>query len=452
MSTPFDALAQTRLELVAALDAIVSERALSGELRGALSALAAERDEMGASCVDARRAAIDADARAADERRAADEQLRALRIALAERDAALVRTSSASAPMRDLEQLRQTVRDEVETPFRVRVASLEIELAKTRAERVEAARTRDVGAATAAAAAAQALRESEAVADAHAAGCAALNARISVLEITADDSAAESSAALRHARDEGTRATARARSLNEEATTLREERDFARGEGSRALTMSERELSAARDSLRILDGVRATAERQSEGSAAETAALRETVTAQMQRVGELTAELIRTECILRMRDASDVNTKQVTASIAADARAEASRAASFMLERVSRAEVQLCTAEEALSKERQYSEDRAVLDSTRVAAAEEATRLVAGKARTALAREAAATRLLVIERRTTRRRLQTVAPPPRNQHFCRRRALRPEPNRWGFVCTAVLQTVALSGCTLFAGK
>ena len=400
-----DALSQTRGELIAALDAIVSERELTNELRSAVSALTAERDELGASCVESRRAAIDADARAADERRAADEQLRALRIALAERDAALVRASSASAPMRDLEQLRQSIRDELEAPTKIRIAALESELIKTRTERVEAERMRDVGAATTAAAAAQALRESEAVAEAHTAACASLNARIIALEISIDESSAESSSALRRARDEATRATARARSLNEEAATLREERDSARGEGSRALTSSARELSSVRDSLRVMDSVRAAAERQSDGSAAEAAALRETVISTTQRVGELTAELIRAESSLRMREASDENNKQMIATISADSRAESTRNAAFMLERVARAELQARIAEEALQKERQDSEERAALDATRIAAAEEATRAVAGRARTALARETAATRLLIIERRTFRRRI-----------------------------------------------
>ncbi len=399
-SATLDALSQTRSELVAAIDAIVSERALSSELRQALAAVSGERDELAASCIEARRSLIDADSRAAGERRAVDAQLRDLRVTIAERDAALAQAAAAAAPMRDIEQLRQSVREEFEAPLRARVSVLENIVAKERESRFEAERARDVSVATAAASATQAAREADAMAEAHAAACAALNARIGSLEMAADETAAEAGSSLRRMRDEVARLTARARSLEDEAAALRIDCDICRSTSSRSLAAASREASLLRDNVRTLEASRAEAQRLSEASASEVAALRETAQAQTQRIGELTADVIRFESALRLKENNDESSARMAVSLAADARAEAARSNSLVLERAARAEALARAAEESLQKERRESMEHAALCDARVAAAEEATKAAARRTRTALGREALATRLLSAERQT----------------------------------------------------
>jgi hypothetical protein len=302
--------------------------------------------------------------------------------------------------MRDIEQLRQSVREEFEAPLRARVAVLENIVAKEREGRFEAERARDVSVATAAASATQAAREADALAEAHAAACAALNARINSLEMAADEAAAEAGASLRRMRDEVARFTARARSLEDEAAALRVDCDSCRSANSRSLAAASRETSMLRDNVRTLEASRAEAQRLSEASASEVAALRETAQAQTQRIGELTADVIRFESALRLKDNNDESSARMAVSLAADARAEAARSNSLLLERAARAEALARAAEESLQKERHEAMEHAALCDARVAAAEEATKAAARRTRTALGREALATRLLSAERQT----------------------------------------------------
>lgn len=343
-------------ELLIALDALVDERALSASLRSALETATADLSASASACTDARRAAAEAETRVIEERRAVEEQLRSLRISLAARDAALARAESATASVRDVAQLRQSVREEVEAPMIARIAALEAELKMARSACVEAERDRDVALARGAADLAASRREAAAAAEASAAAVATMNARVNAIEIAGDEAAAESAAALRRARDESARAVARARSLDVEALALREERDSSRAEAARAATVSAREIADLRDSVRTADLARAAAERASESAIAEAAALRETNASILNRLAESHTEALRAGTALSVRVANDSADSQSALARADQVRADAARTSAVLLERALAAEERATNAESALRAARADAE------------------------------------------------------------------------------------------------
>jgi hypothetical protein len=267
---------QVRSELVALLDALVSEREASRRLRDELSQRAAEVQELSQQYSEARAHALASQSQVLDLRAHFEGEVGALQNTLEASQEELRQQRASSLPPRDLALLREEARRAVEAPLLERVADAERAAQEARAAAAAAARECKGLEARAEVKAAEAAREADAAAEAHLAAVGTLQARAQEAALSADEAAAAAATALRLARADATQGLARAAEAEREADTLRSAKEGLRVALAKETQARNREVGEARAELETVRMAKAAAERAAEAAQAESAALSST--------------------------------------------------------------------------------------------------------------------------------------------------------------------------------